>query len=117
MARWSAWSTAPISGEVRVRRTIIVAALALVAALPCSLVLDIRNSRRERHRLLHETDHQALLAASVRCFPILPRQPWCALVVKPMSFQAARHSKLMAAPCLASATKTLSLSCMAGLVS
>lgn len=46
------------------RRTILVVAL----AVPCSpfilMVFDVYNSRCERHRLLHETDHQALLAAS-----------------------------------------------------
>jgi len=37
-------------------------------ALPCTpfvlITLDVYNSRTERHRLLHETDHKALLAAS-----------------------------------------------------
>ena len=47
---------------------VLIACVVPLLALPCALfvgiAVDIYNSKRERHRLLHETDHRALLAAS-----------------------------------------------------
>lgn len=49
-------------------RVLPIAALSLVLTIPCCpfivIPLDVYNSHRERQRLLHETDHHALLAAS-----------------------------------------------------
>ena len=49
-------------------RLIAIVSLLLLFVLSCSpfiwIALDVYNSRRERQRLLHETDHHALLAAS-----------------------------------------------------
>jgi len=49
-------------------RVVLIACVVPLLALPCApfvgIAVDIYHSKRERHRLLHETDHRALLAAS-----------------------------------------------------
>jgi hypothetical protein len=52
----------------KIGRLIAIVSLLLLFVLPCApflwIPVDVYNSHRERERLLHETDHHALLAAS-----------------------------------------------------
>lgn len=62
----------PIAPNNRLRSRIVFLVRATVVlllfALPCfpiiAIAVDVFNSKRKRHRFLHETDHQALLMAS-----------------------------------------------------